>query len=66
MGESSVIVVDFRCENCRLHQQRIEVIDGDVTCSDCEHTVSVGVYLSPVELSELMDERDPAVPLTEI
>lgn len=54
-----MIRVDFTCENCRIPQSDIEVEypEATVTCSDCEHTVDVGVYLGPDLHAEIEAER---------
>lgn len=51
--------VDFLCENCRIRQYDIEIEypEAIVTCSDCEHTVDVGVYLGPDLQAEIEEER---------
>lgn len=52
-----MIRVDFRCENCRLLQFDVNVMeDANVTCPHCEHTVDVGVYLGPGGWEELQAE----------
>lgn len=54
-----MIRVDFRCENCGVPQNdvAIDYPEATVTCSDCEHTVDVGVYLGPELQAEIEAER---------
>ena len=54
-----MIRVDFRCEDCGVPQYdvAIDYPEATVTCSDCEHTVDVGVYLGPDLQAEIEAER---------